>query len=377
MNIPIAKPCFSEEEETAAAQVLRSGWLTQGEKVEEFEEKFAVMHQTKYAVATSSGTAALHLILLAIGIGPGDEVIVPSYSWVATANTVVLCGATPVFADISLDDFNIETSSILHMITKKTKAIIVVHLFGLMTDVSELYKVIPKEILIIEDAACAAGASLDMRMAGSMSTAGAFSFHPRKLITTGEGGMITTDSSEIFHLARSLRNHGIASKFSQIASKTIRNLPQVESVGLNYRLTDLQAAIGLVQLSKLSGFIQERNLVATKLRSGLKDVEDLSLPNPNMNVIHAFQAFVVMFKGKHGRERASQLHKHLESRGIETRPGTQAIHLLDYYKKHTFKGFNLLPNTEKAFYQSLALPLFNGMKDEQIFHVIDTVRSFD
>jgi perosamine synthetase len=207
-SIAISLPSTGEEEWQATREPLLSGWLTQGPKVATFEQAFASRHGVTHALATTSCTTALHLILAAMGVGPGDEVIVPAFTWVATANVVVYCGATPVFADVDRHTNNMDPADVVRRLTLRTKAVIAVHLFGLCADMDALRAVVPSNIPIIEDAACAAGASYKGRAAGALGLAAAFSFHPRKSITTGEGGMVTTNDAGLADSANMLRNHG-------------------------------------------------------------------------------------------------------------------------------------------------------------------------
>ena len=203
-NIPITIPSFGEEELEAIKETLMSGWLTQGTQVAKFEKEFAKMHDLKRALATTSCTTALHLALEAMGVGPGDEVIIPAFTWVATANVVLYCGATPVFCDVDIETFNIKASEISAKVTDKTKAIIPVHLFGLCADIDAIKEILPFHIKILEDAACAAGASYKSSYAGSLGNMGAFSFHPRKSITCGEGGMLTTNNENLYLIAEKI-----------------------------------------------------------------------------------------------------------------------------------------------------------------------------
>src|SRR5437870_598029 len=261
--IQISLPATGEEEWQACREPLMSGWLTQGPKVAAFEQAFAARHRVDHALATTSCTTALHLILAAMEIGPGDEVIVPAFTWVATANVVVYCGATPVFADVDRETYNFDPVDVARKVTDRTKAVIVVHLFGLCADMDAIRAALPDGIPIVEDAACAAGASYHGTSAGALGDAAAFSFHPRKSVTTGEGGMITTADGNLAQRMEMLRNHGATvSEELRHSGRKPYLLPDFNLIGFNYRMTDLQASVGLVQLAKLDRFIAERHDMA-------------------------------------------------------------------------------------------------------------------
>ena len=239
-NIAISLPATGEDEWQAVREPILSGWLTQGPKVAEFEKQFAKRHQVNHALAVTSCTTGLHLILAAMEIGPGDEVIVPAFTWVATANVVLHCGATPVFVDVCKKTFNMDPAQILKKVTKKTKAIIPVHLFGLCADIDDIKSIIPTHIKIIEDAACAVGASYNGKWAGSLGDAASFSFHPRKSITTGEGGMVTTNNTKLAQHMNQMRNHGASiSEEQRHKGQKPYVLPDFNLLGFNYRMTDL------------------------------------------------------------------------------------------------------------------------------------------
>jgi dTDP-4-amino-4,6-dideoxygalactose transaminase len=372
--LPISIPSFTNDEERAVINTLRSGWVSQGPEVKKFEELFAKKHGVKYAVATSSGTTALHLMLLAAGIGKGDEVLVPSFTWVSTANVVQMCGAVPILIDIDLETFNTSIQNILPKITPKTKAIIIVHLFGKPVDINFIRKKLPNRIIIFEDAACATGGSINKKMIGSHGMAAAFSFHPRKVITTGEGGMITSNSPKLIKKIKELRNHGIPEISLEMNSKF--KLGDIGHLGYNFRMTDIQAAIGIVQLNKIDDFIIERNAVAQEYISALKELTWLQLPKIENNEVHTFQTFLILVDQKLGQKLRNDLVIHLYQSDIMTRPGTHAIHTLGLYRKKYRYTPSDLPKSLAAYRFGIALPLFNGITRIQYEKVINRIRNF-
>jgi len=376
-RIQIAVPALGIEEIKAVQGPIETGWLTQGPYVKEFEKGFAEKHNVKYALATTSCTTALHLMLAAAGIGPGDEVIVPSFTWVSTANSVLYCGATPIFVDIDIETFNISLLETMKKVTPRTKAVVVVDLFGLCVDIREFREALSSGILIFEDAACAAGASINGDMAGSVSDAAAFSFHPRKSITTGEGGMLTTQNTAIARIAEKMRNHG-----AEISEEERHNgpapylLPEFNLLGFNYRMTDLQGAIGVEQLKKLDLFITERDKQADYYQEKLADIEWLSLPDKPVNGTHAWQAYVMRVVGPDAANLRNRIMESMEANGIATRPGTHAIHLLGYYANKYDFAPNDFPNSFTANETSMAIPLHNHLSHEDQDRVIESIRKF-
>jgi len=375
-NVQISLPSTGDEEWNAVRDPLTSGWLTQGPRVAEFERAFADAHQAKHGLATTSCTTGLHLVLAAMGIGPGDEVIVPAFTWVSTANVVLYCGATLVLADVDPRTFNIDAQDIAHRITDRTKAVIAVHLFGLCADVDAIRAVVPSHVPIIEDCACAAGATYKGRFAGTLGLAGVFSFHPRKSITTGEGGMVTTNDAALAECCDQLRNHG-ASISEEVRHHGPRPylLPDFNLLGFNYRMTDLQGAVGSVQLRKLTQFIAERQKWAEFYREEMKSISWLRLPEVPENGQHAWQSFVTYVDPQLAPAPRNDLMERLQSHGIATRPGTHAIHMLRYYAERY--GFNPhdYPGAQAANDNSMAIPLHNRMIADDYQYVVDAVKS--
>ena len=373
-DILISRPDTGEEEWQALREPLMTGWLTQGPKVAAFEKTFAERHRVRYAIATSSCTTALHLILAALGVGPGDEVIVPAFTWVATANAVLYCGATPVFVDVDRKSFNIDVDQVTSKLSERTKAIIPVHLFGLCADVDALAEIAPG-IPLIEDAACASGSAYKERSAGSLGLAAAFSFHPRKSITTGEGGMVTTNDEALGQKIDILRNHGAS--ISEEKRHTHLNpyiLPDFDLLGFNYRMTDLQAAVGLVQLSKLDRYIDERQKWAEFYAKELSGKDWFHTPVVPKDDRHGWQSYVCFVDEKKAPMPRNQIMEVLQSQGISTRPGTHAIHMLGFYRRRFGFRPDDFPGARDCDRYSLAIPLHNRMTAEDFHYVVKAIK---
>jgi perosamine synthetase len=387
MKIPITKPLFGEEEKKAILESLESGWVVQGPKVAEFEALFAEFTGSKYAVATTSCTTALHLSLIALGVGSGDEIILPSFTFVATANAVEYTGATPVFCDIDLDTFNIDVDRIRERITGKTKAIIPVHLFGLSADMKPILEIAERHGLkVVEDAACGFGSYYHGKHVGTFGHAGCFSFHPRKAITTGEGGMIATTNRELMVKLRSLRDHGASkSDLNRHIDRGGSLLPDFDQLGYNYRLTDIQGALGAAQMKAAGKIIATRRARAERYDLMLKDEGCLKSPECPGGNSHSYQSYVCLFKPKDHplepeglsmervsvlNEKRNELMDRLADRGIATRQGTHAVHTLGYYRKK----YHLRPEDYMRSFAaerlSLTLPLYVQMTDEEQDFVI-------
>lgn len=374
-NVAIALPVTGEDEWHAVRESIESGWLTQGPKVGKFEKQFAARHDAKHALAVTSCTTGLHLVLAAMGVGPGDEVIVPAFTWVATANVVLHCGATPIFVDVSRDTFNIDPELVAAKVTSKTKVIIPVHLFGLCADMDAIKAVIPSHVKILEDAACAAGAQYKESWAGTLGDAASFSFHPRKSITTGEGGMVTTNDDELFDIMSQLRNHG-----ATISEEQRHNgpkpyiLPDFNLLGFNYRMTDLQGSVGLVQLPKLDDFIDERAKWAEYYRKELADVDWLKLPQEPISGRHGWQSFVTYVDPAKAPKPRNDLMEILQKNGVSTRPGTHAVHMLGLYREQFGLQADDFPGARDCNDHTMAIPLHNRMSEEDYAYVVKMIR---
>lgn len=383
--IQISQPSMGQDEWEACKIPIFSGWMTQGPQVAAFEKLFAEIHGVNHAIAVSNCTTALHLALVAAGVGPGDEVIVPAFTWVSTANAAVYCGAKPVFVDIDLNTFNMDISKLKAALNNKSKAIIPVHLFGLCADMDALNAVLdevyknetattrPK---IIEDGACASGAIYKGKPAGGLGHIGCFSFHPRKSVTTGEGGMLTTNDDAIAEHLNQLRNHGASlSEEQRHKGPKPYILPEFKMVGYNYRMTDLQGAVGLVQLKKLKEFITYRNNWAQYYTQQLSDLSWIETPKTPDHYAHGWQSYVLLIDESKSPVSRNDLMEYLQQQGIATRPGTHAVHMLDYYSKTYGIKPDDFPNAKTADQKSMAIPLHNLMKEEDFRYVVDTIKS--
>lgn len=372
--IQISQPDTGMDEWNAVRGPIERGWLTQGPCVAEFERGFAAKVGAPHAIATSSCTTALHLILVAMGIGPGDEVIVPSFTWVATANVVVYCGATPVFADVSREHFNMDPAQLPRLITPRTRAIIAVHLFGLCADIDAMAAAAPG-IPIVEDAACAAGSGYRGRQAGSLGVAGAFSFHPRKSITTGEGGMVTTADAALAERITMLRNHGAeVSEEQRHSGPRPYLLPEFNLLGFNYRMTDLQGAVGVVQLGKLDQYIAGRAQGARFYHDQLSSLPWLRLPAIPAGDVHGWQSFVCYVNPACAPLPRNEIMARLLAGGVSTRPGTHAVHLLGYYRDRFGLRPDDFPAARDCDAQSMAIPLHNRMSQDDYTHVVRALK---
>lgn len=387
-RIPITKPWFDEEEEKAVAQALRSGWVVQGPNVKEFESKFAKFTGATRAVAVTSCTTALHLSLIACGVKRGDEVVVPSFTFIASANAVQYMGGMPVFADINLDTFNLDPKELEKKITSKTTAIMPVHLFGLSAEMDSVMKIANgKGLKVVEDAACGVGGTYKGKHVGTIGDFGCFSFHPRKSISTGEGGMITTNNENGATLVARLRDHG--AQMSDLArhSGGAYLLPDFHELGYNYRMTDIQGAVGNKQMDKLEKILDRKREIAKMYYDILPKIPGIVPPKVPEGCVHGYQAFVCRIVPKDGAKIGTDnieslnktrngLIQYLQDNGIATRQGTHCVHTLTYYKnKYGYKPFDF-PNSFIADQTTIALPQYYQMKASEVEEVCEHLRKF-
>ncbi|WP_308012091.1 DegT/DnrJ/EryC1/StrS family aminotransferase [Actinacidiphila acidipaludis] len=370
-RVPVMLPWLGEEEARAAAEAVASGWVAQGPRVAAFEAAFAERVGAAHAVAVSSCTTALHLALVALDVGPGDEVVVPSLSFIATANAVRYVGARPVFADVEEATGNVTVATVDAVRTPATKAVVAVHQGGVPADVAALRDACATwGAALVEDAACAIGSTVRGRSVGAGALLAAWSFHPRKLVTTGEGGMVTTDDEQWARRLRRLREHGMnASAAERHASST----PVLESyleVGFNYRMTDIQAAVGLVQLGKLDAMVARRRELAARYDDLLQDVPGLRPVRDPAYGQGNFQSYWVLPEHGFPVDRDGLLAA-LADAGISARRGIMAAHLEPAYRDHPHAP---LPVTERISRDSLILPLFHTMTAEQQDRVVAVLR---
>jgi perosamine synthetase len=370
MNVPIARPSFGELEEEAVIKVLRSGWVSQGPRVAEFERQFAEYVGASHAVAVSSCTTALHLALVAAGVKPGDEVICPSLSFIATANAIVYAGATPIFADVDRSTYNLDPRRIEELITSRTSAILLVHQIGLPCPIDAIQAIASRHgLVLIEDAACAIGSEYRGVRIGRPHTAVAcFSFHPRKILTTAEGGMLTTNDEQVAARVRRLRQHAMTvSDLARHSSSTVM-IEHYDELGYNYRMTDLQAALGLVQLQRLDKMLVRRRDLAERYSQRLSKLGWLVAPREPSDCRHNFQSYMVRLTEDAPISRDALMQELLDH-GIASRRGIMAIHReVPYQDQETGAR---LPETNVVTDTSIILPLFYEMKDEEQEYVMN------
>lgn len=362
--IPLARPNIIEKDIALVSDVLRSGMLVQGKYVEELEGKFIQLSSATFASALSNGTATLHLALVSLGIKAGDEVIVPAFSYMATANVVELVGARPVFVDIDLRTFNIDVTKIEAAITPRTKAIIPVHEFGLACDIASVMKIANAyRLFVIEDAACALGAMYENKHVGSFGHFGSFSLHPRKAISSGEGGVLITNNESYDKKIKLLRNHG---------TEIINGKMDFTDFGFNYRMTDFQAALVCSQMSRLEESIRYKNTLATIYDKGIVS-DRIQLPVVPEYTQHTWQTYHVLLDKSVDRD---ELIIRLKEKHIGTNYGAQCMPAMSSFRnKYRYDCEALYPNALLAYQQGLALPIYDLVSEQQIHYITETLNN--
>jgi dTDP-4-amino-4,6-dideoxygalactose transaminase len=382
-SIPITRPLFGPEELAAVQRPLESGWVVQGPYVQEFEARFSAFTGAAHSIASSSCTTALHLAVAALGLRPGDEVIVPAFTWVATANVVEYMGARPVFCDIDIATYNVDVEQAAALIGPRTVGIIPVHLFGLCADMDPLLELArSKGLWVVEDAACALGGWYRGRHAGTLGDAGAFSFHPRKSITTGEGGMVTSGSRDLAETCRSLRDHGASRTDLERHEHAGYLLSDYDLLGYNYRMTDIQGALGCAQMDRVEMIMGARRRRAERYDEWLAGIDWLVPPHVPEGMVHGYQAYVCLFRPStptmaglaRMSERRNVVMAQLEAAGIATRQGTHAPVLQGFYREKYGLRPEAFPSSAMADRLTLALPLFPQMTDAEQDRVVGALR---
>lgn len=369
-RINVMQPWLGEEEVAAVAEVLRSGWVAQGPKVAAFEAAFARSQQAEHAIAVSNCTTGLHLALVVAGVGPGDEVVVPSFSFVATANAPTYVGATPVFADVDDATGNLTPATIAAVVTSRTRAVIAVDQGGVPLDLRAIRAWCdPLGITVIEDAACAAGSTAHGRPVGAGAEIAAWSFHPRKLLTTGEGGMVTTSRADWAERARHLREHAMSVSAADRHASVLAPPESYSEVGFNFRMTDMQAAVGLVQLGRLPEMVARRRELAATYAAAVAELPGLRMVADPAHGTTNFQSCWVEVLEEHPMDR-EELMMHLAQAGISARRGIMAAHR---QPAHAHREHVPLPVTERLNDQTLILPLYHQMTEAEQARVCDAL----
>lgn len=367
-NIPYGHQSINEDDICAVASVLQSDWLTTGPKVSEFEREVCKKVQTDYAVAVSSGTAALHAAMFALGIKKGDEVIVPSLTFAATANCVVYQKGTPVFADVDPDTLLIDCDKVEELITDKTKAIIAVDYAGQPCNYHDLETITAAyNLALVADACHSLGGSYMGRPVGSLADISVFSFHPVKVITTGEGGMVITDSERFADRMKAFRNHGIQTDHTQ-RNKNGTWFYEMTELGYNYRLTDFQCTLGISQLKHLDEWIVRRQEIAARYNNAFKDAAGITTLTALPERTHAYHLYVVKVKGR------NKVFKQLRELGIGVNVHYIPVHLHPYYRREFGTGVGQCPVAEEVYEQILSLPIYPAMSDDNVERVVNNIR---
>jgi dTDP-4-amino-4,6-dideoxygalactose transaminase len=384
-SIPITKAVFDENEYTEIIKPLQSGWVVQGPYVKQFEQMFAEYTNSKYAKAVSNCTTALHLALVALGVGQGDKVVVPSFTYIASANAIEYTGAEVVFCDIDLSTFNIDINQLAEIVARDPaiKVIMPVNLFGLCAQLGAIKQLANQYgVAVVEDSACGFDAWVDGQHSGTFGNIGCFSFHPRKSITTGEGGMLITDDERLYQLVSQLCDHGAAKSDLQRHKEGGSLLPRFTMRGYNYRMTDFQGALGVCQMQKSKEIMQGRRNIGQQYNEALGQLGALELPQIPQGYVHGYQSYVCLFSLGEPMDnltiekidalniKRNKMMQFLEQKGIATRQGTHAVHTLDYYaERYQLKPADYL-YSYAADRLSIALPLYAQMTQEEFEYVV-------
>ena len=392
MHLPITKPYITERELELVRESLDSGWLVQGPKVTDFEKHIASFTGARYAIAVNSCTSGQMLMSEIIGLQSGQQVVVPAFTWISTAHSVEHMGAKPVFCDISLDTFNIDPLEMEKKITRSTRAVYPVSLFGLTADMPAVMEIARRHHLkVVEDVACGLGSRLNGRHCGTFGEAGVLSFHPRKSITTGEGGVIITNDHRINELARSLREHGaVKSDHDRHVSGKPHQMSNYPYLGFNMRMTDMQAAVGIAQYEKLEEILRRKHQLAREYQENLSDVSWLRLPAIPQGHTHAFQTYCTLFKPQETydalekndarsldllHEQRNKVMDRLHQKGIMTRPGTHALHIQEYYQKKYGYDKMDFPRAYAADRLTMALPFYPTITPEEKAWLFEQIKN--
>lgn len=374
MYIPYGRQDINDNDINAVVEVLKSDFLTTGPKIEEFEHKVAKYTKAKYAVAIANGTAALHAACFAAGIKEGDEVITTPITFVASSNCVLYCGATPVFADICNDTYNIDPDDIRRKITKKTKAIIAVHFTGQPCEMDEIHQIAKEHnLIVIEDGAHALGADYKGNKIGSLSDMTTFSFHPVKHITTGEGGMILTNDKKLYERLLLFRSHGITRnpEMMKNADELIKTAPwyyeQID-LGFNYRITDVLCALGISQMDRLNEFVEKRRNIAHKYDEAFKDIEDIITPYQKEGCNNSYHLYVIQIKNKDRK----YVFEKLRGAGIGVNVHYIPVYTQPYYRQNGYENVKC-QNAEEYYSRAISIPIYPGLTDEMQQYVIENI----
>jgi len=373
MKVPYFVPSISLNDKKEVVKALDSRWLTNGPNLKNFEKKFKKFIETKYAIGVGSATQSLHLSMQSLGIGSGDEVIVPTFTFAATANAAIYCGAKPIFVDVHYDTFNMNPSEVKKKITKKTKAIIPVHYGGQSCDMDEILSLSKKyELRVIEDCAHALGTSYKNTKCGNMGIVGCFSFYPTKIITTGEGGMVTTNSNEIYKKIKILRSQGMNISPDEREKKAKWRYDIVD-LGYNYRLDEIRSSLGVSQLRRVCEFNKKRIKIAKKYHKLISKIKGICIPKNKEERNHIYHLYTIKIENEYQLTR-DELFQKLHKNGIGTSVQYFPLHLMSYYKKNYFHNASEFPVANDLKDKVLCLPIYPDMKSKDIEYVVENLK---